>query len=191
MIGRLEGQVRHLEPGLLIVGVGGVGYLVSTSIRAFEELEDEAQATLWIHTRVREDGIVLYGFLNRRELAAFERLLGVVGVGPRIALAVLSYLTPTQLAEAVEAGDFPRLQRAPGIGRKTAERIVLELKGRLGDDAVGSIRGGDPRSDAISALVNLGYSERDAIRAVNKVAASAGTSDLAALLRLALQALTG
>ena len=190
MIGRLDGTARHLEPGALIVDVGGVGYLVSTSLRAFEELEDGARTTMWIHTRVREDGIVLYGFLDRGELAAFDHLLGVVGVGPRVALAVLSYLTPGQLAEAVETGDFPRLQCAPGIGRKTAERIVLELKGRLRDDAIGPARGGDPRSDAVSALVNLGYSERDAIRAVSKVGAAAETDELGTLLRLALQALT-
>ncbi len=124
-------------------------------------------------------------------VAAFEQLLGVVGVGPRIALAVLSYLTPGQLVEAVESGDFPRLQRAPGIGRKTAERIVLELKGHLAYDSIGPAEGHDPRSDAVSALVNLGYSERDATRAVSKVAASDEANELAPLLRLALQALTG
>lgn len=191
MIGRLAGVVQNLEPGSLIIDVGGVGYLVSTSLRAFEELKDGSKATLWIHTRAREDGIVLFGFLDRSELSAFERLLGVVGVGPRIALAVLSYLTPGQLGEAVETGDYPRLQRAPGIGRKTAERIVLELKGRLEQVAIGPATQGDARPDAVSALVNLGYSERDAIRAVRKVATTAGADDLATLLRLALQSLTG
>ncbi len=187
MIGRLEGRLERLEPGTVLIDAGGVGYLVSTTLRSVER-KDGDRAALWIHTHVRDDAIVLYGFPDRRELAAFERLIGISGVGPRIALAVLSGMSSDELAAAVESGDFPRIQRTPGVGRKTAERIVLELKGRLGDP--GSVSGEtDAAGDAVSALVNLGYSERDASRTVTAVRTEAGGVDLGELIRRALQRL--
>ena len=189
MIGRLEGRLLQLDPGSVLVDAGGVGYLVSTTLRSWETLEVDSIALLWIHTYVRDDAIVLFGFPDRSELAAFERLIAISGVGPRIALAVLSGMSPGELAEAVETGDFPRIQRTPGIGRKTAERIVLELKGRL-DHLAGPERRGDPLFDAVSALVNLGYSDRDASRAVNAVRSQPGADDLGGLIRRALQILT-
>ena len=189
MIGRLEGSLVQLSPGNVLIDAGGVGYLVSTTLRAFETLADSGRASLWIHTRAKEDGIVLFGFPDRTELAAFERLIAVAGVGPRTALAVLSGLSSAELAEAVEAGDFPLLQRIPGVGRKTAERIVLELKGRL-DGMPSGEAGADPARDAVSALSNLGYSEREARRAVDRVRDKPEATDLAAMIRLALQVLT-
>ncbi len=188
MIGRLEGQLREVTPGTVLIDVGGVGYLVSTTLSAYEQLSGKEQAALWIHTSVRADAIVLFGFPSRDELAAFEQLIAVAGVGPRTALAVLSGLTPADLADAVETGDAPRLQRAPGVGKKTADRIVLELKGRLGDPIPGSQ--GSSRSDAVSALVNLGYPQREAQRAVDHVSHANEGSDLGNVLRLALQKLT-
>lgn len=189
MIGRLEGRLQRLDPGTVLVDVGGVGYRVSTTLRCLEELAGQGTAALWIHTQVREDAIVLFGFPDLRELEAFERLIGVAGVGPRTALAVLSGLTPDELAASVEAGDVTRLQRTPGIGRKTAERIVLELRGRLAGGVV-SAEPGDARDDAVSALVNLGYSDRDARKAVDAVWGDAADRELGELLRLALQRLT-
>jgi len=187
MIGRLEGRLHRMDPGSVLIDVGGVGYLVSTTLRALQELADRENATLWIHTQVRDDAIVLFGFPDRLELEAFLNLIGVAGVGPRIALAVLSALTADELAETVEAGDLARLQRSPGVGRKTAERILLELKDKM---AVTSAGRGDLRGDAVSALVNLGYSRRDAQRTVDTVWPEAGENDLGNLLRSALQKLT-
>lgn len=188
MIGRLEGQLREVNPGTVLVDVGGVGYLVSTTLSAFQKLSGNRSAALWIHTVVRSDAIVLFGFPERAELVAFEQLIGVAGVGPRTALAILSAMTPGELTEAVEVGDAPRLQRTPGVGKKTADRIVLELRGRLGSPVSGA--GGDARGDAMSALVNLGYSQREAQRAIDQVHATDAGSDLSELLRLALQRLT-
>lgn len=187
MIGRLEGGLQLVDPGTVILSTGGVGYLVSITLRAFQQLSGRDRAELWIHTRVRDDTIELFGFPDRAELQAFERLIGIAGVGPRTALGVLSAVTPAELAEAVHSGDTDRLQKTPGVGQKTARRIVLELTGRL-DDVAGAVP--DGRGDAISALVNLGYSQRDARRAVDGVLTEGAGGELGELLRLALQRLT-
>jgi Holliday junction DNA helicase RuvA len=187
MIGRLDGRLQLVDPGRVVVEAGGVGYLVSITLRAFQQLSRKERAALWIHTRVRDDTIELFGFPERTELEAFERLIGVAGVGPRTALTVLSAMGPGELAEAVQAGDIPRLQKTPGVGKKTAQRIALELRGRL-DEVPGGV--GDHRADAISALVNLGYSERDARKAVDAVLGEGPADDITELLRLALQRLT-
>jgi len=187
MIGRLEGRLRRVDPGTVLIEAGGVGYLVSTTLRAFEELAGRKDAALWIHTQVRDDAIVLFGFPDREELEAFEKLISVAGVGPRTALGVLSALNAAELAQTVDAGDSARLQRSPGVGRKTAERILLELKDRL--VASGTVTR-NHRGDAVSALVNLGYSQRDAQRAVDGVWAEAAGEDLGTVLRLSLQKLT-
>lgn len=186
MIGRLEGRLHRVDFGTVLIDTGGVGYQVSTTLRALRECGDGDQVVLWIHTQVRDDAIVLFGFPDRVELDAFEKLIAVAGVGPRTALGVLSALTAPELAEAVGRGDLARLQGSPGVGRKTAERIVLELKDRLGSVAVSS---GDLRADAASALVNLGYTQRDASRAVEAVWTEAAQGELGELLRLALQRL--
>lgn len=188
MIGRLSGSIHPVEPGLLIVDVGGVGYLVATSLRSFHGLAAGDTVTLWIHTQVRDDAIVLFGFPDRAELMAFQCLIAVAGVGPRSALAVLSTLSPGELGEVVESADLARLQRTPGVGRKTAERILLELRGRLSE--IGGAPGGDTRADVVSALVNLGYSPRDARRAVDQGFEERPEAELGEVLRLALQHLT-
>jgi Holliday junction DNA helicase RuvA len=187
MIGRLEGRLQKVDPGTVLIDVGGVAYLVSITLRAFQALAGRDQAALWIHTQVRDDAIVLFGFPEREELAAFEKLIGVAGVGPRTALAVLSALTADELAEAVEVGDVACLQRTPGVGRKTAERILLELKDRLVSSTPGVA---DRRGDAVSALVNLGYTQKNAVRAIDAVWSETEGEDLGELLRLALQKLT-
>lgn len=187
MIGRLEGRLRRVDPGTVLIEAGGVGYLVATTLRAYQELAGPKEGALWIHTQVRSDAIVLFGFPDREELEAFEKLIAVAGVGPRTALGVLSAMTASELAQTVEDGDLARLQRSPGVGRKTAERILLELKGRL---PIGGTETDHRSGDAVSALVNLGYSQRDAQRAVNDVWAEASDGDLGEVLRRALQKLT-
>lgn len=184
MIGRLEGRVHQLGPGEVLLDTGGVGFRVAISVRTYEQLANRETAALWIHTSVRSDQITLFGFTELAELDAFEQLIGVAGVGPRIALAVLSGMTPGELASAVDSERSELLCRVPGVGRKTAERIVLELHGALDG---GQVAGGD-RQDAVSALVNLGYSHREALRAVDAVLTEAET-DLADVLRRALRAL--
>lgn len=187
MIGRLEGRLHRVDPSTVLIDVGGVGYLVSTTLRAFQELTNRESAALWIHTQVRDDAIVLFGFPDRLELEAFLKLIAVAGVGPRTALGVLSALTADELAEAIQAADLALLQRSPGVGRKTAERILLELKDKMEITLEGR---GDLRGDAVSALVNLGYSPRDAQRTVDAVWSDASEDDLGDLLRSALQKLT-
>jgi len=190
MIGRLEGRLHQLEPGIFLVDVGGVGYLVHTPLRGVDTLDPDQRGAFWIHTVVRDDAIILYGFPERPDLEAFRRLIAVAGVGPKTALAVLSGLNVDELSEAVELGDARRLQRAPGVGKKTADRIILELKGRLGNAQAAGLSPDDPVADAISALVNLGYSEREAGRAVRDARLQGPNSELGELLRLALQILT-
>lgn len=187
MIGRLEGRIHQLDPGRVIVDVGGVGYLVSTTLRAIQNLPEGQSAVLLIHTRVKDDGIELYGFSGPDELGAFERLIAVAGVGPRIALAVLSSLAPDELASVVATGDLARLTMTPGVGKKTAQRILLELKGKL---SATTSAGGDLRGDAASALVNLGYRQAQAMAAVEAVLADNPADDVGEVLRLALQRLT-
>ncbi len=187
MIGRLEGRLHVVEPGTILIDAGGVGYLVSVTLRAAHQLTAKERAALWIHTRVKDDAIELFGFPDRPDLDAFQRLIGVAGVGPRTAMAVLSAFTPAELADAVHSGDAPRLQKTPGVGAKTAQRIVLELKDQLEGMAAGA---GDQRTDAVSALVNLGYPVRNARRAVDAVLPEAREEDITEVLRLALQRLT-
>ena len=187
MIGRLEGRIHRIDPGRVIVDVGGVGYLVSTTLRAIQNLRDGESAALLIHTRVKDDGIDLFGFSGADELQAFERLIAVAGVGPRIALAVLSSLAPDELASVVATGDLARLTMTPGVGGKTAQRILLELKGKL---SATETSGGDLRGDAASALVNLGYRQAQAMQAVEAVMAETSGEDVGEVLRLALQYLT-
>jgi Holliday junction DNA helicase RuvA len=187
VIGRLDGRILQIDPGRIIIDVGGVGYLVATTLRAVQEFADTERAALLIHTRVKDDAIELYGFPTRDELEAFQRLISVAGVGPRIALAVLSSLAPDELASVVATGNLARLTMTPGVGKKTAERIMLELKGKL---APAEITGGDLRGDAASALVNLGYRQAQAMKAVEAVLADSPADDVGEVLRLALQRLT-
>lgn len=187
MIGRLEGRVLEVDPGRVIIDVGGVGYLVSTTLRAVQQLAGQERAALLIHTQVKDDAIELYGFPEPDELVAFQRLIGVAGVGPRIALAVLSSLASDELASVVATGDLARLTMTPGVGKKTAQRILLELKGKLTSSET---TGGDLRGDAASALVNLGYKQAAAMKTVEAVMADNPTDDVGEILRLALQRLT-
>jgi len=192
MIAQLAGALAYKSPEQLVVDVHGVGYQVFVSLNSFYRLPEPGNpVSLLIHTHVREDSIQLFGFSDQVEKELFLLLLGVSGIGPRLALNILSG-TPTQeLQAALEAGDLVRLVAIPGIGKKTAERLVVELRdkakllkgGRSGD-------GGPPatamETEAISALVNLGYRRSEAERAV-KGALADGAANIETVIRSALK----
>lgn len=178
MIGLLVGDVLECSPDRVLLGVAGVGYLIHIPLSTYYVLAAAAgkNATLHVHTHVREDALQLFGFVSREERAAFEQLIAISGVGPRTALAVLSGIGVSELREAVASQDRARLQKIPGIGRKTAERMLLELRDRMADSSqaagtgavAGQIGKREPGlvADGVSALVNLGYSHDTARRAV-------------------------
>jgi Holliday junction DNA helicase RuvA len=172
LIARLKGILVEKTPNRIVIDVGGVGYDVVVPLSTFYGLADEGSAvTLRVHTHVREDVIALYGFSTPLELDVFERLIAINGIGPKLALAVLSGIDPDELVRAIRAQDVARLTRIPGIGKKTAERIGLELKDRLpqgtGPERVAAPHGDDQRTDLLSALTNLGYKGAAAEKAVD------------------------
>lgn len=187
MIGHLEGRILELQPGLAVLDAGGVGYEVHVPLSAHPSLAGRERAALFIHTHVREDQLALYGFVTRRERDTFRALIAVSGVGPRTALALLSGLTPDDLAAAIEGEQWRRIAAAPGIGRRTAERLIVELKGKLPAPAAAAAP--SIREDAVSALVNLGYPVRAAEDTVAELLRAAPDVDLGELLRRALAAL--
>jgi holliday junction DNA helicase RuvA len=196
MIGLLRGRLLEKRPNQVILDVGGVGYLVAVPLSTFAGLgELHAEVTLLIHTHVREDALALYGFLSAREKHFFELLLGASGVGPSLALKILSGMNVEELVPAIRTGDLVRLTKIPGVGRKTAERIVVELKDRLemvakeGERPAAASPAGT-EADVKSALLNLGYDERTADSAVAEAKHEAGTSNFEKLLRAALAALS-
>jgi holliday junction DNA helicase RuvA len=198
MIGQLRGRLADKRPNQILVDVGGVGYLVQVPLSSYAALgELHTEVTLLIHTHVREDALALYGFVSAREKHLFELLISASGVGPSLALKILSGMNTEELVPAIRGGDLARLTKIPGVGRKTAERIVVELKDKLeavvleaAKPAVASPAGIE--ADVISALVNLGYDPRAAESAVAeaKREASAGAAGFEGLLRAALQALS-
>jgi Holliday junction DNA helicase RuvA len=195
MIGQLRGHLADKRPNQVLVDVGGVGYLVQVPLSTFAALgELHAEVTLLIHTHVREDALSLYGFLSSREKHLFELLLSASGVGPSLALKILSGMSVEELVPAIRAGDLARLTRIPGVGRKTAERMVVELKDKL--EAVVIERETKPASpagneaDVVSALVNLGYEARVAENAVEDARREVGVANFEKLLRAALQSLS-
>src|SRR6201982_2816341 len=168
MIGLLRGRLLEKRPNQVILDVAGVGYLVAIPLSTFATLgELHGEVTLLIHTHVREDALALYGFVSAREKHFFELLLSASGVGPTLALKILSGMNVEELIPAIRGSDLARLTRIPGVGRKTAERIVVELKDKLETVA---IEAGKPapaspagiEADVVSALVNLGYDGRAA-----------------------------
>ena len=174
MIGHLCGRILEKHPNRIVVDVNGVGYDVSVPLSTFYGLgEPGSDVALRVHTHVRDDALLLYGFATSLEQDLFERLIGVSGIGPRLALAVLSGIEPLDLTRAIERGDVARLTKIPGVGKRTSERIVLELKDRLPHAHVAAVApaGVEPesallRNDLISALINLGYHRPLAEKAV-------------------------
>ncbi len=196
MIGQLRGRLAEKRPNQVLVDVGGVGYLVQVPLSTYAALgELHTEVTLLIHTHVREDALALYGFVSAREKHFFEMLLSASGVGPILALKILSGMSVEELVPAIRGSDLARLTRIPGVGRKTAERIVVELKDKLEAVAVETERpaASSPagiETDVISALVNLGYDGRAAENAVGEAKREAGTGNFEKLLRGALQSLS-
>jgi holliday junction DNA helicase RuvA len=196
MIASLHGRLAEKQPNRIVVDVNGVGYDVFVPLSTFYRLGDEgADVALRIHTHVREDQLALYGFGTSLEQQIFERLLGVSGIGPKLALAVLSGIEPADLVRAVQLGDVARLTAIPGVGKKTAERIGLELKDRLPvtgllePEADGGSAHDTLRRDLLSALLNLGYHRALAEKAVDAALARAGTPTFEVVLKHALRAL--
>jgi Holliday junction DNA helicase RuvA len=173
MIARLRGTLLEKHPNRIVVDVAGVGYDVQVPLSTFYGIgEAGTGVALRVHTHVREDVIALYGFGTALEQDLFERLIAIGGIGPKLALAVLSGIEPAELIRAVRSNDVARLTRIPGVGKKTAERIGLELKDKLPAALAPSSEeeaaaGGDLRDDLLSALVNLGYQRAAAEKAVD------------------------
>ncbi len=213
MIGQLRGRLAEKRPNQVLVDVGGVGYLVQVPLSTYAALgELHTEVILLIHTHVREDALALYGFVSAREKHFFEMLLSASGVGPTLALKILSGMSVEELVPAIRGSDLARLTRIPGVGRKTAERMVVELKDKLEAVAVESekpapsspagieadvvsalVNLGYPagiEADVVSALVNLGYDGRAAETAVAEAKREAGTGNFEKLLRGALQSLS-
>ena len=196
MIGQLRGRLAEKRPNQVLVDVGGVGYVVQVPLSTYAALgELHTEVTLLIHTHVREDALALYGFVSSREKHFFEMLLSASGVGPTLALKILSGMSVEELVPAIRGSDLARLTRIPGVGRKTAERMVVELKDKLETvtaetekPAASSPAGIE--ADVASALVNLGYDGRAAEVAVGEAKREAGAANFEKLLRGALQALS-
>jgi Holliday junction DNA helicase RuvA len=196
MIARLRGTLVDKAPSRIVVDVGGVGYDVQVPLSTFYPLgEAGAEVVLRVHTHVREDTIALYGFASPLEHDLFERLIGISGVGPKLALAVLSGIEPAELIRAVRTQDVARLVKIPGVGKKTAERIGLELKDRL--PAPPEAARGAPavpaedqlRSDLLSALLNLQYQRAPAEKALDEALAASPGGTFEQLLRAVLKGL--
>ncbi len=194
MIGYLEGTLKHLEATHALVLVNGVGYDVHISLQTYYRLEGRKDAALEIYTHVREDALSLYGFASSDEKLAFERLISISGIGPTLAQKILSGIDAPDLADAIARGDARKLSTIPGVGKKTAERICLELRDKLvvrPAQTTAVVTRGSIHEDVQSALVNLGYRPRDADAAIEKARQeTGGDAELAVLLRAALRQLT-
>jgi len=170
MIALLRGTLAYKSSDHVIIDVGGVGYRLFIPLSTFYSLPETGDVSLFTHTHVREDAILLYGFLSMEEKELFGILISISGIGPKLAVNILSHIPAKDLKRAIASGDIKRLSSLPGIGKKTAERLVLELKDKVGpihdlpeaDEVQSNTSGGDISNDVISALINLGYKENQA-----------------------------
>lgn len=197
MIARLSGRLVKKEANQIIVDVGGVGYQVLIPLSTYYELgEQGTDVSLRIYTHVREDVLSLYGFRTAKEKRLFILLIQVSGIGPKLATTILSGLPADELATAVVEGNLVRLNSIPGVGKKTAERIILELSNEFAklwpsQQSSGHSVKGSLQVDVVSALVNLGYSRRVAERSVSRASAEEGSNQFESLLKAALRRITG
>jgi len=177
MIAHIQGRLHSKSPEYLVIDIDGIGYQVEVPLTTFYDLPDVGNTVaLHIHTHVREDALKLYGFQSQEEKMLFVRLMSVAGIGPRLAVNILSGITPTELADSIVQGNLARLVSIPGVGRKTAERIMVEMRDKLPGLALESDMAAPVKTtaaeamleDALSALVNLGYKKKVANRAVEK-----------------------
>jgi Holliday junction DNA helicase RuvA len=199
VIGRLRGEIVAKHPPMLLLDVNGVGYEIEAPMSTFYDLPAVGEkTTLFTHLAIREDAHVLYGFIRETDRGLFRSLLKVSGVGGKMALAILSGMNAGEFAQCIQAGDIASLTRVPGVGKKTAERLVVEMRDRLDQISAsdvfvpgavgGAQRAESPTTEAASALVALGYKPVDASRMVKAVAADAGTDPTSEqLIRAALQ----
>ena len=181
MIGRIKGTLLEKTPPQILVDVSGVGYEIDVPMSTLYNLPDTgSEVTLFTHFVVREDAELLYGFLTKEERSLFRLLIRISGIGPKIALSILSGVSSQLLSQAVTTGEAGLLTRIPGVGKKTAERIVLELKGKL-DTVVGAtdtgVAGSNSKADIVSALLSLGYSDREAQLAIKNLPADISVND--------------
>lgn len=195
MIGFLRGTVHQRRTDSVILDVGGVGYEVHIPVSTYYEIEragEDAPVELHIFTHLRDDGLSLFGFWTEGEKQLFEKLLGVGGIGPKLARVILSGMAPKDLLDALAAGDIARLSSIPGVGKKTAQRMVLELKDKVAELAVGEPAVAPVPADdnLVSALVNLGYKESLAERAVAATRRENPDAEFPELLRLSLKKLS-
>jgi holliday junction DNA helicase RuvA len=195
MIGYLEGTLKQLDATRALVLAGGVGYEVHISLQTYYRIEGKPHVALDIYTHVREDLIALYGFASAEEKTAFEKLISISGIGPTLAQKILSGIDPPDLADAVSRADTRKLSSIPGVGKKTAERICLELRDKLVLPVAAAAPATTSRTsvddDVVSALVNLGYRPKDAEGALDAARKELGKdAELSALLRRALKQLT-
>lgn len=197
MIGHLRGTLIDKRPNQVLLDVAGVGYQVQIPLSTFYAIgELKEEVSLLVHTHVRDDALLLYGFLTAREKHFFELLISASGVGPSLALKILSGMSVDDLIPAIRAGDLPALTRIPGVGKKTAERIVVELRDKLAQmeaavpaEEKPAARGG-LAADVVSALLNLGYDRRTAEKAAEEAQRNGGGTSFEALLRASLQSLS-
>jgi holliday junction DNA helicase RuvA len=193
MIARLNGKVLEKHPNRVIVDVSGVGYDVQVPLSTFYGCGDPGAAiALRIHTHVREDQLALYGFATDLELVMFEKLIAVSGIGPKLALSVLSGIEPRELAGAIQRNDIARLTAIPGVGKKTAERICVELRDRLPKtiDAAPASPADSLREDLVSALANLGYHRQAIDKVLDKLPGGKSDGRFEDVLRAALKDLS-
>ena len=196
MIGYLEGKLKRLDASTALIVANGVGYEVHVSLQTYYKLEGKPEAALTIHTHVREDMLALYGFATDEEKFAFEKLISISGIGPTLAQKILSGIDPPDLADAVAREDTRKLSSIPGVGKKTAERICLELRDKLVFDATKTVAPSSPSRTSIdddvhSALINLGYRPRDAEMALDTARKQLGNeAEFSPLLKMALRQLT-
>ncbi|MCJ7552430.1 MAG: Holliday junction branch migration protein RuvA [Ignavibacteriaceae bacterium] len=188
MIGYLKGKIISSKPTQIILDVNGVGYKVGISINTFEKIVDKEDVSLFIHTHVKEDSISLYGFFTESEKEMFELLISISGIGPKIALGLLSGISVESLKEAIEEGNIARITAVPGIGRKTAERLVLELRSKIEGISAGEFTTVQPsiKSEAISALTTLGYNVKVAEKVVRELLIENSNYALEDLIKKAL-----
>jgi len=194
MIAHLRGRLLAKHPNQIVVETGGVGYDVTISIPTFSDLPGVGnEVALHIHTHVREDQIALYGFLKPAEKRLFEKLITVSGIGPKLAITILSGMAADEMAGAIRGNDIARLTRIPGIGKKTAERMVLELRDKLPPTGVGDAPAAPAltamEEDVLSALMNLGYQRAPAERALASVAKNGTDGSFEGMFRNAIAAL--
>lgn len=188
MIGYLKGNIISAKPTRILLDVNGVGYAINISINTFEELTNKQSASLYIHTSVKEDSITLFGFYTESEKEMFELLISISGIGPKLALNILSGIRVDDLKNAIESGDVSRITAVPGIGRKTAERLVLELKSKV-DHIVEEGEKGIPfsiKNEAISALTTLGYNFKIADKVVRDTLSEDADISIEDLIKKAL-----